>query len=138
MGATMTGRPNQVAVAPAAPSQPQTAPAPAQAANVKKTWADIVALAIEQSKLGNGGRLNSARVCQPEIKACSNAIYYKLSDGKDYMLRTTEDINGNLQKREICSFNEFGDVRTCFNWDTAITSTDMKNIQGEWYGVDSK
>jgi hypothetical protein len=37
--------------------------------------------------------------------------------------------------REVCSFNEMGDIRLCFDWDKGTSHRDMKNDKNEWYKV---
>ena len=147
MGTTMTGRPAQVppdqvagvplqidptanANAPRA-IEPQ-APAPKPAAAL--TWKDVVNFGYELSQQQNNGRASINRVCQPELKLCNIAIFYKY-EGKDMMIRETEDMTGRTIKNEICSFNEFNDVRFCVNWNTKETRRDMKDSKGDWSKV---
>jgi hypothetical protein len=69
------------------------------------------------------------------MKVCNNAVFFRDKDGTDLMLRTTEDMNGRLTRREVCSFNSFGDVRTCFDWDTKAGHRDMKDSRGNWQKI---
>ena len=48
------------------------------------------------------------------------------------MVKTTEDSNGKLISREMCEFNQFGDVRDCVDWDRGTTHRDMKDANGNW------
>jgi hypothetical protein len=47
----------------------------------------------------------------------------------------SEDQKGNLVSRDICRFNQFGDVRVCTDWDSGITIREMKDSKGDWYKV---
>lgn len=136
MGSTMTGNPSELARTSITLIQPQTGPTSAVSKR-QPTWVDMVAYVIDRSRSLNGGREVQGRVCQPELKVCITAIWYKLGDRSDAILRTTEDVNGKVQKREVCTLNSFADVRTCFNWDNYTISKDMKNARGEWYTVES-
>jgi hypothetical protein len=51
------------------------------------------------------------------------------------MVRTAEDPTGKLIDRDICKFNQFGDVRVCTDWDTGASSREMKNSSGQLYKV---
>jgi hypothetical protein len=66
---------------------------------------------------------------------CSTFVVLKANDGTDLMVRGAEDPNGNLVRRDICRFNQFGDVRVCTDWDTGTTSREMKDGSGNWYKV---
>ena len=52
------------------------------------------------------------------------------------MVKTTEDSNGKLISREMCEFNQFGDVRDCVDWDRGTTHRDMKDANGNWAKID--
>jgi hypothetical protein len=92
--------------------------------------------ALELSKNQNGGKADIGRVCQPELKVCVNALSFKANDGTDMLLKVTEDLDGKMVGREICSFNSFRDIRSCTDWDTGIAHRDMKNPNGDWLHVD--
>jgi hypothetical protein len=32
----------------------------------------------------------------------------------------------------MCEFNQFGDVRSCIDWDRGTTNRDMKDANGNW------
>jgi hypothetical protein len=139
MSTTMTGKPSQLSSAPnsqlEAPMQldpSATATAPSQ----PKSWQDIVdrAAALSARQQQNGQPFTH-RVCQPEFKECMNAIFFRDTDGKDMMVKESEDAAGKTVRREICSFNAFGDVRVCFNWDTHASHRDMKDEKGNWTEV---
>jgi hypothetical protein len=98
-------------------------------------WSQVVDAAIAQSKIQYGGTPNMKRSCQPELKLCTIAIFFKDSGGKDTMVRAAQDINDQVVSRDICTFNFYGDVRQCFNWDTGVTSREMKNSSGEWLEI---
>jgi hypothetical protein len=132
MGTTMTGRPVQTPSANA-PTQLPTAQPTVQAAQ----WENIVNEAINASAVQNNGKPNFARVCQPELKTCSTAIFFTGKDGKGDMVKTTEDSNGKLISREMCEFNQFGAiVRDCVDWDRGTTHRDMKDANGNWAKID--
>jgi hypothetical protein len=73
-----------------------------------------------------------ARVCQPEFKTCTTAIFFTGKAGKENMVRTAEDSSGKVISREICEFNQFGDVRLCVDFDHGTTHRDMKDASGNW------
>ena len=138
MGTTLTGRPSQVPppqAMPQAPMQldPSATASAAQGAPLK--WEDLVDKAFAMSKEQNGGKPLVNRVCEPRVKSCSTAVFVKLNDGTAAMLRMSEDPFGKLISRDICSFNSFGDVRTCADWDTGAASREMKDAAGNWYTV---
>jgi hypothetical protein len=144
MGTTMVGKPAQVPITTAGGAAPnQTTPSgplqlqPQQQAKVSEppTWSNLVAGAIRASSDQNGGAPKMTRNCQPEARVCNNAVIFKGKDGTDSAVLTREDLDGKISEREFCTFNSFGDVRSCLNWDTAQTHRDMKNSKGEWYRV---
>jgi hypothetical protein len=75
------------------------------------------------------------RGCQPEIKECYNAIMVVNNDGKMTVVKVTKDMNDKTLNREICTFNDSGDIRKCADWDDASTRRDMKDTKGNWYKV---
>jgi hypothetical protein len=140
METKMFGKPNQL------PSdQPSTAQLPplnlnpdTQANAPEKepvTWPSLVEDLARLSASQHKGKANIVRFCQPELKACTNGIIYFNKDGTESIIKTTEDVYGKVVKREICSFNKHGDVRSCFDWDSNSFSRQMKNVKGEWYRV---
>jgi len=90
------------------------------------------------SEQQNGGQPNINRLCQPEFKECINALFFKAKDGTDMIMKVIEDMDGKMLKRELCSFNNYHDVRTCIDWDKGETHRDMKNKSGDWYRVDDQ
>jgi hypothetical protein len=136
MGTTMTGKPTQIP--PTATSEPQLPLLPqAPSAQAKKspTWDEFVSKAIDVSSKQHNGRPAYKRVCQPELKSCVNAIFLKLNDGKDLIVKKTEDISGKTISREMCEFNSHGDIRLCVDWDTGETHRDMQDSNGAWSKV---
>lgn len=139
IGVTMMGKPDQLAPAPAQihpPTQiaPQSTPSAAYHKPNPPSWRDVVANALRLSQQ-QYGHLNSGRSCQPKFGVCNNAIFYKDSDGDLRMVRTTENIDGKIISRDVCTINSFGDVRTCLDWDTGHLSKEMKASNGEWSAV---
>ena len=47
----------------------------------------------------------------------------------------SNNIDGKVVQREVCTFNNFGDMRSCVDWDTKETHRDMKDSKGEWSKV---
>jgi hypothetical protein len=107
-------------------TEAKTAPVP--------TWDEFVKKVIATSSSQNNGHPKFIRLCQPELKTCVSGISYRTKDG-DAFVKTTEDLNGKIISREACQLNQFGDVRTCLNWDTGAMHKDMKNLKGDWYAV---
>ena len=143
MGTTMTGKPAQVPTKPpsTSPLSPQLRPqekSTASQAEPPPTWEKLLDRGIELSTQQHQGNPNFNRVCQPEFKECINGLFFKANDGTDMLMKVTEDLNGKRLKREICSFNTHGDIRSCVNWDTGEMHRDMKNKNGEWYKVDDQ
>jgi hypothetical protein len=126
MGATMTGKLIQTPTANAPTQLP-----PVQAAATPK-WEDMVSNAINASTVQHNGKPQLNRICQPELKICTIAVFFTGKDGKELMLRTTEDANGKLQSRDLCTFNQYGDIRYCVDWDRGTTQRDMKDANGVW------
>jgi hypothetical protein len=144
MGTTMVGKPMQVAVGepPSATARPQqtqpgdpTTLQPSGHAKAPPTWEAFVVAALKMSAAQNNGKAISARVCQPEIKACNNAVIYHADDGTEVMAKITRDLNENVILREICTFNTQGDIRLCLDWDKGTKHRDMKNASGDWIKV---
>lgn len=135
LGTTMTGKPAQVSSAAPKPSAiPQQVPSTAQAAAPTKSnlsWKEFTDIAFARSASQNGGKPQTVRTCQPETKQCHTAVMLKGSDGNFIMIRATEDLNGKMVSRDVCSFNSFMDVRTCRNWDTGESRKAMKNDRGD-------
>lgn len=140
MGTTMTGNPAQVKTEQSTTSQlsPESlsgVQALASPQTSATTWRDIVTKALEASAAQNRGRAIVSRACQPELKTCSVAVFYRTKSQVEVMLRNTEDMTGNVVRREACEFNRHGDIRLCMDWDSGTTRRDMKNIHGEWHAV---
>jgi hypothetical protein len=140
MGTSMTGKPVQIAPDQSVASQPPMQLAPSTKAVVPqspapKKWTDVVDAAFAISREQNGGRPHTGRQCQPKLKVCTTAIFFKAKDGKEIMIKETEDMNGKLLSHEICRFNDFKDVRTCDNWDDGSTHRDMQDANGDWQKI---
>ena len=140
MGTSMTGKPVQVAPDQSIATQSPMQLAPSARATVPqsptpKKWSDVVNTAFAISREQNGGQPQMGRQCQPKLKVCTTAIFFKGKDGKDVIVKVTEDINGKHLSHEICSFNDFKDVRTCVDWDDGSTHRDMQDANGDWQKV---
>ncbi len=148
MGVTMTGTPGQVASPPVAAQMPAGGPpgpglaataglaaAAAPAQDLNSLWKTMTDRAIAQSAKQNNGTASFKRSCQPELKLCNMAVFYVDDQGTSAMVRLAEDLDGKMVKRDVCTFNSFGDVRTCLDWDTSVRTREMKNSAGEWYAV---
>jgi hypothetical protein len=147
MGATMVGKPNQVqAMTPLALDQSlrQTPEAQSSSKQPKSTtrqnapaptWEGLLEKAIQLSKQQNGGTADFGRVCQPEAKVCFNGLSFALDNGTYMVMKVTENLDGKMVRRELCTFNAHRDVRSCLNWDTGSTQRDMQNAKGEWETV---
>jgi hypothetical protein len=147
MGTTMVGKPVQT-ISPTAtatadpaivPQQtergiPPTQLMPERGAKTP-TWNEYLDSAIKRSAAQNNGKPMYARGCQPEIKICYDAIMVVTNDGKMTSVKVTKDIDDKIISREVCSFNDSGDIRKCFNWDNGSTRRDMKDTNGNWYKV---
>ena len=137
MGTTLTGKPSQVLVGePNSNQSPQNSALPQnQSVSVNQagtSWTQILDTAISTSTTQNNGNPRFSRVCQPELKSCVTGIFFKGQNKEETVLKTTENIDGTILKREICIFNTFMDIRTCRNWDTGSTSREMKSADGVW------
>lgn len=145
MGTTMTGHPAQVPpVEGAGPLQldptakatiPQTTEPQTATTKAAPTWSEMADKALQLSSMQNNGKPRFRRSCQPDLKICTTALFFKSNDGKEMMLRTAEDMTGKAFSHEVCSFNDFQDVRTCLDWSTGKTHRDMQDNKGEWYKV---
>jgi hypothetical protein len=139
MGTTMTGKPAQVPTEQSSMSQLPSQLRPQEKSSDNSpppTWEAILDRAIELSTQQHDGKPDIQRICQPEYKECINGLSFKTSDGTHMIMKVTEDMNGKMQKRELCSFNTHGDVRFCVDWDTGVKQRDMKNSNGDWYKID--
>jgi hypothetical protein len=139
MGTSMTGKPAQVPSDQSIASQPPMQLAPSAKAVVPapgpKKWSDVVEAAFAISREQNGGQARTGRQCQPKLKVCVTAIFFKGKEDKDVMIMATEDMNGKHLSHEICSFNDFNDVRTCVDWEDHSAHRDMKDANGDWQKV---
>jgi len=141
MSVTMTGKPAQLPSEPSLTSQLPSQLRPQEKSMASKdapppSWEKLLDRAIELSTQQHGGNPDIQRGCQPELKACINALSFKMPDGTDMIMKVTEDMDGRMQKRELCSFNTQGDIRLCLNWDTGGKHRDMQNKNGDWYEID--
>jgi hypothetical protein len=75
------------------------------------------------------------RTCQPELKICNSAILFIGDTGKSMMVRAAFDLDDKVVSRDVCTFNAYGDIRECWNWDTSAHTKEMKDSKGQWYGV---
>lgn len=148
IGTIMTGKPVQVKEQTSAPNVAelpmQLAPgaiasigAPSTAAPQAKppSWDDLVAAAVRASASQNNGKARFLRNCQPEFKTCYSGVLYTNKNGREVLIRKSEDMNGRMVSRDLCTFNEHSDVRVCTDWDTNAKSRAMKNAEGNWYKV---
>jgi hypothetical protein len=141
MNVTMLGKPMQ---SPPPDQQvmersPQMITPNAQASvpsSSKLTWDQLLAGAIEISKEQNNGKAKFARSCQPELKICNTGVWFRSDKGIQMFLRVQENLHGKMTRREVCSINDFGDVRTCVDWDSKTSRKSMKDDKGDWIGVD--
>lgn len=140
MGTTMVGKPSQIPTRPEVniqqlpPGEP-TNIAPKAKASTSNSWSELVDAASAASARQNGGTQKYFRVCQPEMKVCISGISYRDKNGTDMAIKVVKDMNDTLVSREVCSFNEPGDIRLCFDWDKHTSHRDMQNAKGEWYKV---
>jgi hypothetical protein len=147
MGTTMVGKPTQT-VSPSATATADPASLPRQtqrgdpmqlqpeAKSTKTpTWREYLDLTLKRSADQNNGTPRYTRGCQPELKTCYDAIMVVTNDGKVTAVKVVKDMNDKIISREICSFNDSGDIRKCFDWDDGSTHRDMKDSKGNWYKV---
>jgi hypothetical protein len=139
MGTTMVGKPDQVLVIPGptiANQTPAGAPMPLHQGmpGSRRSWATMTDNALEISKRQNGGTAKTLRSCQPREGICNSGVLFKMN-GKDVTVLSRQNIDGKIIQREICTYNDFDDVRACMNWDTNEIHRDMKNSQGVWAKV---
>lgn len=135
MGTIMTGRQIQTQAAPV----PAQLPANSSTTQTESTnWDQLVNGAIALSSSQHNGKPIVTRVCQPEIKSCVTGVFFTNKDGRDELLKVTEDEDGHVTTREVCQFNEFGDVRFCVDWDNGKTHKDMKDSNGNWSEIGVK
>ncbi|MBX9825884.1 MAG: hypothetical protein K2Y27_12920 [Xanthobacteraceae bacterium] len=149
MGTSMIGKPSQVApdslVQPQLPPGPDTTPRAQSPRSIwpetsgtaatGSGWNEYTNRAIEVSRSQNNGKPRFVRTCQPELDTCTTGVLFKNKSGRDVLVKVSKSGTGELQRREVCAFNEFRDVRTCLDWDTGKKRRDMKNNSGKWYEV---
>jgi hypothetical protein len=147
MGATMIGKPAQLPSIQDGPIAKQTQPgapvqlqpgAPVQLQPEKPSapvsWKTLVSNALEISSKQNGGKPKTSRSCQPEAHVCTTAIILTM-DGVDTAILARENAQGTMIEREICTFNDFTDIRTCMDFDSKLSHRDMKDSKGVWQKV---
>jgi hypothetical protein len=151
MGTTMVGKPNQTLAARSFPPDQalqQTPDPPFSSMRSKSserpssdddkpppTWGELLEKAIQLSKKQNRGTPDFNRVCQPELKTCTNGLGFTANDGTNMIMKVTENLDGQIIRREICSFNPHHDIRSCVDWDKGTTHRDMKKAKGDWEQV---
>ncbi|WP_314952067.1 ATP-dependent Clp protease proteolytic subunit [Bradyrhizobium cosmicum] len=148
MGTTMVGKPVQTPISPtvAATVEPSIVPKQTQPAEptqlqpqtksaAQLSWGELLDKAIKRSADQNNGKPYHTRGCQPEFKTCYDAVTVVASDGKLSMVKVTKDMNDKIIRREICSFNNSADIRTCYDWDQGTAHRDMKDSSGNWYKI---
>ncbi len=142
MGVKLTGKPSQLAGIATTQSQggtpmqlqPVASPnSPVEDANSR--WKAFIDKASAISARQNNGTPNFTRGCDPKTKTCVTALSFKDEKNAAMIAKIAEDMNGRKIAREICSFNNFGDVRFCVDFDTHATHRDMKDGKGDWYKV---
>lgn len=99
--------------------------------NPQTTWEGFVNNVITLSAQQNGGKAQSLRNCQPELKICINAVMFNYK-GMDAMIKVSRDMNDVIRRREFCTFNKSGDIRLCMDWDTKRQHRDMQDARGNW------
>jgi hypothetical protein len=155
MGTTMVGKPSQLPNIPDGPIAKQTQPgapvqlqpgattqlqpgAPAQLPPGKPStpasWKTLVDGALDISSRQHGGKPKTTRSCQPEAQVCTTAIVLTVN-GVDTAILARENAQGKIIEREICTFNDFNDVRTCMDFDSKLSHRDMKDSKGNWSKV---
>ena len=138
MGTKLTGKPAQIAL-DAMPSKGppnQSAPNQTQASSSPDmSWGAVVSRAYSLSASQHGGKADIARSCQPKLQICNTAIFFEGNDKSSIMVRVATDIDGKTISRDVCTFNSFGDIRTCLDWDKNIKTREMKDSNGEWSSV---
>ena len=138
MGTILTGKPSQSppqTQRPQLPMQLDTFTSANASRSAPRAWDDLIDKAFTLSEQQNDGKPLVERVCEPEAKSCSTAVFISLRDGTTAMLRTVHDPRGQLINRDMCSFNSFADIRVCTDWDTGASSREMKDASGDWYVV---
>jgi ATP-dependent protease ClpP protease subunit len=140
MGTTMIGKPTQLPSVPNGPVSQQTKPGePPQLQQSAKaaapmSWEAMIGNALVLSSKQNGGSPKTVRACQPEERMCANGIVFKM-DGIDAVALSRQDMDGKIVQRELCTFNKFGDIRSCLDWDTKAKHRDMRDAKGTWTKV---
>ena len=142
MGASMVGKPEQIASDGSPPSKPNQLPPETGARatvqskdNSKLSWNDVVTAAARLSANQNNGKVRHSRGCQPDLKICSDAIFFTGNDGASIMVKATKDMEDRVIDRDFCTFNKQMDIRTCTNWDTNKTIKEMKDSNANWITV---
>ena len=98
-------------------------------------WTKYINWVGQTSARQNSGKADYRRVCEPEIKSCSDAMFYFDSNNIDTMVREQQDIDGKPTRRDVCRFNKAHDVRTCVDWYSEALTKEMKDINGKWIFV---
>jgi hypothetical protein len=139
MGATIIREQTKVSSGPSAdPQLSSRFPQPNQSRAKQPdapTWENLIDRAMELSRRQNGGRPDFKRVCQPELRQCTDGLSFTAPDGTDMVMNVTENMDGKTLRREVCSFNKSGDIRTCVDWDTGERRRDMRDKNGSWYNA---
>jgi hypothetical protein len=136
MGVTVKGKPSQLAMAKVMPHAPmQLDPSDKEHAEAPIEWEDVVDGAFKISKLQNGGQPNVLRLCEPKLKLCNTAVLLKDKDGNSVMVRLASDASGRMVSLNICTFNSFEDIRTCVDWDSKVTTRELKDSNGNWHSI---
>ena len=124
MGVSMAGMPTQTRqVATEGPSVQQASPGIVG-------WNEFIDKAAKLSADQNDGKPALSNLCQPELNNCILGLQYPLPDGRRGLAVVIQDVNGKTLRREVCEFNNAGDVRNCVDWDSRCKTPRRKKRQG--------
>lgn len=96
-------------------------------------WRDAIRYALSQSQKYYK-KSTFDHFCEPDKQLCTNYIYYPEGDHKIF-LREVMGNNGLVFLRDICTFDVYGTIRWCKNFDTGAEREDMKDPNGSWHTV---
>lgn len=118
---------------------PVAPPLPAATPAVKPdgiSWSQYVAAAAELSRRRLPDTLGDA--CNLYTMLCSRSFKFIDKDELRVEVTTVEKLNGNVVRREVCTFGRDSPVRSCFDWDTLETSHAVQGNDGQWKSVIGK
>jgi hypothetical protein len=110
---------------------------PSTRARPQVAWDDLLAEAVAAAAEQNKGRAPMPmRQCDRQDNNCWYGVMVRGQDDQgDMLVRRMVDGADKTLHREFCQFSARGDIRACLDWDTNVTSRQIKDRHGKWRNI---